>query len=230
MVSNLFHAMSCPKDQITCYSLSFLLERGRRKEVWIFCFHYLLLPVHTTIYPFLIYINDSCHLMLFILQSIINAFLLVFLYFFQLIQQFCYLPLLPLTLVSYHHQFILCRFLSVCSYITPGTHSEMLQSTIHHFCHNNNPRQFLQKMVMCNSRKYPYPPYGRLMEIPRGRGVSKAQFFEWKYDTKMEFPEGFGVGGGFNLKNLPWEAYGYFVHNTIQVCEKLHRSVAVPVS
>ena len=31
------------------------------------------------------------------------------------------------------------------------------------------------------------------MEIPRGRGVSKAQCFERKYDTKMEFPEGWGV-------------------------------------
>jgi len=31
------------------------------------------------------------------------------------------------------------------------------------------------------------------MEIPRGRGVLKAQFFKGKYDTKVEFPE--GVGG-----------------------------------
>ena len=44
--------------------------------------------------------------------------------------------------------------------------------------------------VMCSSRKYPYPPQGRLTEIPRGRGVSKGQFFEGKYDTKMEFPGG----------------------------------------
>ena len=46
---------------------------------------------------------------------------------------------------------------------------------------------------MCSSRKYPYPPHGRLMEIPRGRGVSKAKFFEWKYGTKREFLEGWGV-------------------------------------
>ena len=46
---------------------------------------------------------------------------------------------------------------------------------------------------MYSSRKYLCPPQGRLMEIPRGRGVSKAQFFEGKYDTKMEFPEGWGV-------------------------------------
>jgi len=46
--------------------------------------------------------------------------------------------------------------------------------------------------MMCSSRKYPYPPQGRLTEIPRGRGGSKAQFFKGKYGTKMEFPEGVG--------------------------------------
>ena len=35
-------------------------------------------------------------------------------------------------------------------------------------------------------------PNERLTEIPRGRGVSKAQFFERKYDTKMEVLEGWG--------------------------------------
>ena len=34
---------------------------------------------------------------------------------------------------------------------------------------------------------------GRLTEIPRGRGVSKAQVFKQKYDTKMEFLKGWGV-------------------------------------
>ena len=43
---------------------------------------------------------------------------------------------------------------------------------------------------MCSSRKYPYPPQGRLTEIPRGKGVPKAQFFNEKYGTKVEFPEG----------------------------------------
>ena len=48
---------------------------------------------------------------------------------------------------------------------------------------------------MCSSRKYPCSPKGRLMEISRGRGISKALpvFFEGKYDTKMEFPEGWGI-------------------------------------
>jgi len=52
---------------------------------------------------------------------------------------------------------------------------------------------------LCCSRKYPYPPQGRLTEISRGREVSKAQFFKGKYGTKMEFPEGWG-GRGFKLK------------------------------
>ena len=34
------------------------------------------------------------------------------------------------------------------------------------------------KDEMCSSRKYPYPPHGRLMEIPGGRRVSKVKFFE----------------------------------------------------
>ena len=38
-----------------------------------------------------------------------------------------------------------------------------------------------------------HPPQGRLMEIPRGGGILKAQFFKGKYGTKMEFGE--GVGG-----------------------------------
>jgi len=46
---------------------------------------------------------------------------------------------------------------------------------------------------MCSSRKYPCPPHGRLTEIPRRRGVSKAQFFKGKYGTKMGFTEGWGV-------------------------------------
>jgi len=39
----------------------------------------------------------------------------------------------------------------------------------------------------------PCPPKERLMEVPRGRGVLKAQFFKGKYGTKMEFPEGVGA-------------------------------------
>jgi len=62
---------------------------------------------------------------------------------------------------------------------------------------------------LCSSRKYPYPPQGRLTEIPRGMGLSKTQYFKGEYDAKLEFPE--GMGGGFKLKNIPWGMYGYFL-------------------
>ena len=45
---------------------------------------------------------------------------------------------------------------------------------------------------MCSSRKNPYPPHGRSLEIPRGRGVLKAKFLEAMYENKLEFPEGKG--------------------------------------
>jgi len=48
---------------------------------------------------------------------------------------------------------------------------------------------------MCGFRKYPYPPKGELLEIPRGRGVSKVKIFKGKYEPKLEFPEGRGGGG-----------------------------------
>ena len=49
------------------------------------------------------------------------------------------------------------------------------------------------------------------MEIPKGRGVSKAKFLNESMTLKGNFQR----GGGFNLKNLPWEGYGYFLeqHN-----------------
>ena len=53
------------------------------------------------------------------------------------------------------------------------------------------------------------------MEIPKGRGVSKAQFFERKYDTKMEFLEGWVGGGGFNLRTFIGRGMDIFWNNTI---------------
>ena len=44
------------------------------------------------------------------------------------------------------------------------------------------------KSKLCFSRKYPYPPHGRSLEIPRGRGVLKIKIFE----GKLEFPGGKG--------------------------------------
>ena len=45
------------------------------------------------------------------------------------------------------------------------------------------------------------------MEIPRGGRVSKAIFFLMKGNFRR--------GGGSNLKNLPWEGYGYFLEQHI---------------
>ena len=54
---------------------------------------------------------------------------------------------------------------------------------------------------MCSSRKNPYPPHGRSLEIPSGGGgVLKAKFLEVMYENKLEFPGGRGVQN----KNLPW--------------------------
>ena len=46
---------------------------------------------------------------------------------------------------------------------------------------------------MCSSRENPYPPHGRSLEIPRGRGVLKAKFLEAEYENKVEFTGWRGV-------------------------------------
>ena len=50
--------------------------------------------------------------------------------------------------------------------------------------------------ILRSSRKNPYPPHGRLSEIPRGRGVLKAKILEAKYEAKLEFLRSKGGGGG----------------------------------
>ena len=68
--------------------------------------------------------------------------------------------------------------------------------------------------ILCSSRKYQCPPQGRLMEIPRGRGFQKPNFLNESMTLKWNFQR----GGGFQLKNLPWEGYGYFLkHHIIKV-------------
>ena len=46
---------------------------------------------------------------------------------------------------------------------------------------------------MCSSRKNPYPPHGRSLEIPRGRGILKVKILEAEYEAKLEFPGGMEV-------------------------------------
>ena len=59
------------------------------------------------------------------------------------------------------------------------------------------------KSALYSSRKNPYPPHARSLEIPRGRGVLETKSLEAKYEAKLEFP-GRGGGGGLQTKNLLW--------------------------
>ena len=51
---------------------------------------------------------------------------------------------------------------------------------------------------MCSSRKNPYPPHGRPLEIPRGRGVLKVKILEAKGEAKLGF-----LGGREVAKQKP---------------------------
>jgi len=55
------------------------------------------------------------------------------------------------------------------------------------------------KKPMCSSRKNPYPPHGRSLEIPRGRGILQAKILEAKYEAKLEF---FGGRRGAKQKSF----------------------------
>ena len=50
--------------------------------------------------------------------------------------------------------------------------------------------------VICGSRKFPYCPHGRPLEVPREMGVLKVKLLEEKYEAKLEFPGGGGGGVG----------------------------------
>ena len=71
-----------------------------------------------------------------------------------------------------------------------------------------NMLYYRSSVTMCSSRKYPYPPHGR------GGGFQKPYFLKESMTLKWNYHRG-GEGGGFKLKNLPWEGFGYFLeqHN-----------------
>ena len=50
--------------------------------------------------------------------------------------------------------------------------------------------------VLRSSRKYPYPPQGRSLEIPRRRGISNAKISKGKYELKLNWK----FQGGSNKK------------------------------
>ena len=62
------------------------------------------------------------------------------------------------------------------------------------------------KLVMYSSRKNPYPPHGRSLEIPRGRGVLNINILEAKFEPKLEFPG--GRGGTKTLCGGVWKFSG----------------------
>ena len=58
--------------------------------------------------------------------------------------------------------------------------------------------------------KSPYPPHGRSLEIPRERGILKANIFEATYEGKLEFPGGKG-GGGRGCKTKTFHGGGVWI-------------------
>ena len=70
-------------------------------------------------------------------------------------------------------------------------------------------------VALCSTRKNPYLPLGRSLEIPRGRGVLKAKFLEAMYENKLEVP---GEEGGCKTKNLLLGEHGYFLELHILCC------------
>ena len=66
---------------------------------------------------------------------------------------------------------------------------------------------------MCGSRKYPFTPNGRSLEILRGREVVEAKLLGEEYEAKLEFP---GGGGGVTIqKKLLWGGVWIFSGTTL---------------
>ena len=67
---------------------------------------------------------------------------------------------------------------------------------------------------MCGSRKYSFPPHGRSLEIPRGRGSQQPKFIRESMNLNWKFQRG-GGGEVSKEKNLPSGRCGYYLepHN-----------------
>ena len=74
--------------------------------------------------------------------------------------------------------------------------------------------------VLFSSRKSPYPPHGRSLEIPRGwgggGGVLKVKSLEAKYEAQLEFPGG-GGGEGAKQKTFCGGSVDIFWNSTLQL-------------
>ena len=58
------------------------------------------------------------------------------------------------------------------------------------------------------------PSQGWSLEIPRGRGVSKAKIFKGKYEAELKIPGGWECP---NQKNHPLGRYGYFLEPHVHI-------------
>ena len=67
------------------------------------------------------------------------------------------------------------------------------------------------QLVMCGSRKYPYPQHRDSLVFPRRRGLLKAKIFKGMYEPKLEFPE----EGCKPKKNLRGGSMDIFWNNTM---------------
>ena len=81
-----------------------------------------------------------------------------------------------------------------------------------------------ETLPLCSSRNNPYPPHGRSLEIPRGRGVLIVKILEAMYEAKLEFPG--GDGGCKTKKPSMGGVNGYFLELHIWCDFELHWSMA----
>lgn len=59
-------------------------------------------------------------------------------------------------------------------------------------------------LILCSSRKYPYPPQKGFLGIQRERvAVSKVNIFKGKHELKPEFPGGLAMGEDIQTNNPP---------------------------
>ena len=70
----------------------------------------------------------------------------------------------------------------------------------------------LKHLILYSSRKYPHPPQGRSLQIPRGREMLKANFLK----ENMKENCNFHGGGDANLTTLHWE-WEYFLERHIDI-------------
>ena len=96
-------------------------------------------------------------------------------------------------------------------------------SSFRHF--SKFSRGFHRVFTYCSSRNNPYPPQGRSLEIPRGRGVLKAKILETKYGAKLKF---LGEAGGAKQKTRVHEGMAgvwIFLEMHMVIHTSFHRNV-----